>query len=61
MATIRKHYKKWQAIVRKKNIVVGKSFHLKSEAQQWSYRVEAQIELGTYLDTRRAEKLNEIT
>jgi len=43
MATIRKHYKKWQAIVRKKNIVVGKSFHLKSEAQQWSYKVEAQI------------------
>jgi len=48
MATIRKHLRKWQAIVRRGKIVVAKSFWKKSEASQWAYKIESQIETGTY-------------
>ena len=46
MATIRKHGKKWQAIIRKKNIVVRKSFWKKSDVSAWAYKTEAQIFIG---------------
>ena len=49
MATIRKLRRKWQALVRMKNISVAKSFWKKSDASKWAYKVEAQIETGSYL------------
>ena len=57
MSTIRKHYKKWQALVRKKGKVVAKSFYKKSDASKWAYKVEAQLETGTYQRVEQAEKL----
>ena len=48
MATIRKLRRKWQAIVRKKKIHVIKSFLRKGDATKWAYKVEAQIETGSY-------------
>ena len=60
MATIRKHFKKWQVLVRKKNIAVTKSFWKKSDASKWAYRTEAQIETGSYKRVKDAEKLADI-
>ena len=60
MAYIRKHYKKWQAHVRKKNIRVIKSFWKKSDATNWAYRTEAQIETGSFNKIKKEERLNEI-
>ena len=60
MATIRKLRRKWQAIVRRGKIVVAKSFWKKSEASQWAYKIEAQIETGSYLTIKKQERLNEI-
>ena len=60
MATITKHYKKWQAIVRKKNIRAIKSFWKKSDASAWAYKTEAQIETGTYRRVQEAERLSDI-
>ena len=60
MSTIRKHYKKWQALVRKKGKVVAKSFYKKSDASKWAYKVEAQIETGLYNRIEKAEKLADI-
>ena len=48
MAHIRKLRRKWQAIVRRGKIVVAKSFWKKSEASQWAYKIESQIETGSY-------------
>ena len=50
MATIRKHGRKWQSIIRKKKIVVRKSFWKKSDARLWSDKTEAQIEVGSFLE-----------
>ena len=36
-----------------------KSFWKKSEASAWAYKVEAQIEVGSYLEVRNQNKLNE--
>ena len=60
MATIRKRYKKWQAIIRRQSISIAKSFWKKSDASKWAYRTEAQIETGTYLTIKKQERLNEI-
>ncbi len=60
MAHIRKHRKKWQAIVKRKNIRVQKSFLRKLDASKWAYQIEAQIETGTYLTIKKQERLNEI-
>jgi|TARA_R100000426_G_C4820550_1_gene110304 integrase len=60
VATIRKHGRKWQSIIRKKKIVVRKSFWKKSDARLWSDKTEAQIEVGSFLEVQRADKLNEI-
>ena len=60
MATINKHYKKWQAHVRKKGIRVVKSFWKKSDASAWAYKTEAQIETGTYRRVQEAERLSDI-
>ena len=60
MAHIRKHLRKWQAIVRRGKIVVAKSFWKKSEASKWAYKIEFQIETGSYLTLKKQERLNEI-
>ena len=60
MATLHKHRKKWQAIVRKKKITVIKSFWKKGDARRWADKIEAQIEVGSYLEVKKSERLNEI-
>ena len=60
MAYIRKHRKKWQALVRKKNKTVVKSFWKKSDASKWAYKTEAQIETGVYRKVAQVEKLIDI-
>ena len=60
MAYIRKHRKKWQALIRKQKITVVKSFWKKSDARLWADKVEAQIEVGSYLKVKKNDKLNEI-
>ena len=59
MATIRKHFKKWQVLVRKKNVAVTKSFWKKSDASKWAY-TEAQIETGVFRKVDQVEKLIDI-
>ncbi len=53
MAHIRKLRRKWQAQVRKQKIKVTKSFWKKSDASNWAYRTEAQIETGSYLGAKK--------
>ena len=60
MAHIRKHRRKWQAIVKRKKIRVQKYFLRKLDASKWTYKIEAQIETGTYLTLKKQERLNEI-
>ncbi len=60
MSTIRKHFKKWQALVRKKKITVIKSFWKKSDASKWAYKTEAQIETGVFRKVAQVEKLIDI-
>jgi len=50
MAHIRKLRRKWQAQVRKQKIKVTKSFAKKGDATKWAYKVEAQIETGSYFN-----------
>ena len=52
MANVRKHFGKWQAVVRKSKITVYKSFLRKGDATKWAYKVEAQIETGSYLNAK---------
>ena len=60
MATIRKTRLRWQAIVRRKRIHVSKSFWKKGDARRWADKIEAQIEVGLYLEVKKSERLNEI-
>ena len=60
MAHLRKHGKKWQAVVRRRNKLIYKSFWKKSDASAWAYKTEAQLETGTYQRVERAEKLADI-
>jgi len=60
MAHIRKHRRKWQAIVKRKNIRVQKSFLRKLDASKWTYKIEAQIETGSYRRVQEAERIADI-
>ena len=60
MATIRKHYKKWQAIIRRQSISITKSFLRKSDASKWAYHTEALIETGTYRRVQEAERIADV-
>ena len=60
MATIRKRYKKWQAIIRRQSISIAKSFLRKGNATKWAYKIEAQIETGTYRRMQEAERIADI-
>ena len=55
MATIRKIRLRWQAIVRRKRIHVSKSFWKKGDARRWADKIEAQIEVGSYLEVKKSE------
>ena len=45
MATIRRHYGKWQAQVRRANYPSQtKSFTLKKDAEEWARKIEIQIQ-----------------
>jgi len=60
MAYIRKWHGKWQVFVRRKKVRAIKSFAKKGDATKWAYKVEAQIETGSYLNVKKQERLNEI-
>ena len=60
MSTIRKIRRRWQAIVRRKRIHVSKSFWKKGDARRWADKIETQIEVGSYLEVKKSERLNEI-
>jgi integrase len=60
MSSITKHYGKWQAVVRKRKIKVVRSFIKKSDARLWADKTEAQIEVGSYLEVKNNERLNEL-
>ena len=60
MAHIRKHYGKWQAVVRRNKLRAQRSFNKKIDASKWALKTEAQIETGSYLKIKKAERLNEI-
>lgn len=49
MATIRKRNNKWQVIVRHHSIgTKAQSFHCKSQAKRWAYKLETALEAGQY-------------
>ena len=60
MASIQKFRTKWKAFVRKKKITVIKTFLRKGDARRWADKIEAQIEVGSYLEVKKSERLNEI-
>ena len=51
---------KWQAVVRKKNKTIYRSFTKKSDASKWATFTEAHIETGTYKRIKEAEKIADI-
>jgi len=57
MATIRKHYGKWQAIIRKKTVNQSRVFTSKSLASAWAKDIETQITNGTYQDLSELVKM----
>ena len=54
MAHIRKHYGKWQAVVRRNKLRAQRSFNKKIDASKWALKTEAQIETGSYLKIKKA-------
>lgn len=57
MPSIRKHRNKWQSQVRIKGTPpISKSFDKRSDAVAWSQLMESQIRLGTFQDSKLAEK-----
>jgi integrase len=57
MATIRKHYGKWQVIIRRKGYpAVVKSFTQKSTASSWAKQTELDMEKETYNDVSIASR-----
>ena len=63
MAVIRKHYGKWQVVIRKKNHPpVYRSFISKADASNWARESEKNIERGVYanMDEANRTKLSEL-
>ena len=48
MASIRHRGDKWQARIKRNQIVIEKSFRLKADAQRWALMTETDLERGTY-------------
>ena len=58
MATLRKHYGRWQGIVRRVgNKPIYKSFNTKTDARKWCRSMETKLDRGDYSDYREANKL----
>ena len=58
MATIRKHYGKWQGLVRRVgNKVVSKTFVSKTQAKKWCKQMEVKLDRGDFSDYSEASKL----
>ena len=58
MATLRKHYGRWQGIVRRVgNKPIYKSFNSKTDARKWCRSMETKLDRGDYSDYREANKL----
>jgi len=58
MATIRKHYGKWQGLVRRVgNKVISKSFVSKTQAKKWCKQMEVKLDRGDFSDYSEASKL----
>ena len=58
MATIRKHYGKWQVLIRKKSVNLSRVFTKLSLASAWAKEVETQITNGTYQDLSELVKMS---
>jgi|TARA_B110000914_G_C15162744_1_gene309115 hypothetical protein len=57
MATIRKHYKKWQVIIRRKFATpIIKSFTLKEDAEKYARDKEGQIDRGLVISYEEAAR-----
>ena len=57
MATIRKHYKKWQVIIRRKfHKTLRKSFTLKEDAEKFAREKESEIDKGLLTTFEQAQK-----
>ena len=58
MATIRKHKRKWQALVRRVgHKAIIKSFRSKTEAKKWARSMENKLETGDFSDYSEASKV----
>ena len=55
---IRKHRKKWQALIRRKGIkTITKSFISKAECSKWARNIERELDRGNNIDYSEANKL----
>ena len=55
---IRKHRKKWQALIRRKGIkTITKSFISKAECSKWARNIERELDRGNNIDYSEANRL----
>ena len=55
---VRKHYKKWQAVVRRKGIkTITKSFISKAECSKWARNIERELDRGNFIDFTEAQRV----
>ena len=55
---IRKHRKKWQALIRRKGIkTITKSFISKAECSKWAREIERELDRGNYIDFTEAQRV----
>ena len=55
---IRKHRKKWQALIRRKGIkTITKSFISKAECSKWAREIERELDRGVYTNLSEANRL----
>ena len=55
---VRKHYKKWQAVIRRKGIkTITKSFISKAECSKWARNIERELDRGNFIDFSEAQRV----
>ena len=55
---VRKHYKKWQAVIRRKGIkTITKSFISKAECSKWARNIERELDRGNFIDFTEAKRV----
>ena len=55
---VRKHYKKWQAVIRRKGIkTITKSFISKAECSKWARNIERELDRGNFIDFTEAQRV----